>query len=274
MRYNDIKKSDEYMLIELDGCKMFIRTPNENDFKFTLFHGTSKYMLDKFLKNGIIEFSEESKMNYKYALKILESLNQISNEHNLSTEKLMRKNILDPDRIDFNYKYMCLTTDRYIAESYATKFKQVGELNCAILEIYNIIKNLEKNEVLGKMPTEYIKYIHQLEEAKDSDGIVLFVKNLNYKSIRMSENEEEISFNKLLKSVITDKAYNIHYHGENTLDVEIVPYDKVEEKYTEYRNNLKKQLEKYRVYPFENLEFETEKLKNKCMLMGYKFLMI
>lgn len=272
--YKDIIKSDKYMLMELDDCKMLIRTPNEYDFKLTLFHGTSIYMLNKFLKNGIIEFSEESKMNYNYALKVIYNLNHILDEHNLPTEKqLLVDNILSPDRIDYTYKYMCLTTNIYVAKSYATEFKQVGELNYTILEIYNHIKKSGKSELLSKIPTEYINYIHQLEEAKDSKGVILFVKNLDYKYICMNEKEEKIPFKEILKSAITGKRYNIHYHGKNTLDIEIVPYDQVEEKYAEYLNNLKKQLEKYKVSPFKNLEFETEKLKTKAILMGYKFLM-
>ncbi|WP_252231701.1 hypothetical protein [Clostridium sp. ZBS15] len=274
--YNDMIKSDEYMLLEFNDSKMLIKIPDEGEFKFTLFHGTSRYMLDKFSKNGIIEFSKESKMDYQYALNILKCLNEISNkfEYNINpVTQLAIKNIDDRDRIDYTYKYMCLTTNIGNAQNYAEKCNKVGELNCAILNLYEDIRN---NQGLDKIPQECIAYINELKKAEDSEGVILFVKNLDYNSICMNESEEKISFKNLLKGVITNKGYNIHYHGDNTLEVEIVPYSKTKEKCNEYLNDLKKQLEKYRVYPLRNVEFKTEAFKNKIKILKseeYGFLM-
>lgn len=272
--YQNIIKSKEYMSIKLDEKKILIRIPKEDEFKFILFHGTSKYMIDKFSENKTIEFTEKNKMNYEYAFKILNTLNQLLDDKEGPIEKVLANNIINPDRIDYTYSYLCLTTNIGVAKNYATNFRQVGELNSIILSIYNKINNSEKRELLNTISSEYINYIHKLEEAKDSEGIVLFIKNLNYKDICMSESEEKISFNELLKSIFNQRQYNIHYHGENTLDVEVIPLSEVDERYTKYFNDLKKQIEGYRVYPFENLEFETEKLKNRVRLISkYKDLM-
>lgn len=274
--YNNIIKSDDHMVVEFDDYKILIKMPNENDFKFTLFHGTSQYMLDKFSKNSDVEFTEKNKMDYKYALKVLGYLKEIlieSGNKLQEANQLLIQNIEDEYNIEYTYNYMCLTTDIYTAQNYAENFNKVGELNSTILELYNYIKSLENNKIMSEIPQEYMTYINELQKAKKSDGVILIVKNLHYNSICMSESGEKISLKNIIKSVINNKKYNIHYHGPNTSDVEIIQCNKQEEKYNEYLNTFKKQLEEYRVYPLRDIEFDTEELKNKAKFYGYEFIM-
>lgn len=263
----DIINSEEYMSIEFDGEHMLIRKPNKEDFKFTLFHGTSRYMIDQLSSGRKIEFSEYSKMDYKYALKILNYLKELANTNNVEmddTLTVLISKIEDRENIDFSYEYMCLTTDIYTAKSYALNFKKVGELNACILYLYECISE-RKIPILK----EYMEYIDHLIKAYDSEGIVIFVKDLDYTSICRNELEEEITFNQLLNSIINPSyKNNIHYHGECTDNIDIVPVEQCEIKYNEYRAKLKEKFEELRVYPLRNETFRTETFKNKLMLIS------
>ena len=228
-------------------------------------------MLKKIWPDGNIEFCEESRMDSEYSLKVLRYLKNISSniddKINPNT-KIMVDNIFNKEKVDYSYKYMCLTTNILKAKNYAKYFQNVGELNCCILNLY---EDIERSGI--NILDEYKNYIRELQRAKDSEGLVLFVKNLDYNSVCMSEAEEKISFLKLLKTFDEKKDYNIHYHGQNTSDIDIVPLSQVDAKYKEYRMSLKDKLQSLRVYPLRDEEFASEGLKTKLKIFSdYGFL--